>query len=310
VRTSVKAKGDVGGPLLASLLLHGALWGLAFTRAPLATPPPTSVGLQGNSIEVEAPTPELSAPSRTGADLGAEPGVARPAAPPPASPDPAPMTTTAPMTTAAPRIPARAPQRPTSSRAATAAAPRRDARSLEMAAGRGAASPPAVGSTAAGTFGQQGLPNGVKRLGYAFTRAIPAATPGDEDWQLLPPGRVGTIGVELRVDEGGKLGAAQRWQPRPRDPAPPEVLWRMVERTLLLLRAGQFALSGSNAPGIERLLIEVEITQGAPEGSGESVVVQKRFDGASPGRPGRAYFRFGSGRAVEAKVTIVPAEPG
>ncbi len=308
MRTSVKAKGDVGGPLLASLLLHGALWGLAFTRAPSATPPPTSVGLQGNSIEVEAPTPELSAPARTGADLAAEPDVARPAAPPLASPEPAPVTT-APVTTAAPREPARAPHRPSTSRAA-AAAPRGDARSREAVAARGAPSTPAVGSPAAGTFGQEGLPNGVRRLGYAFTRAIPAATPGDEDWQLLPPGRVGTIGVELRVDEGGKVGAAQRWQARPRDPAPPEVLWRMVQRTMLLLRAGQFALSGSNAPGIERLLIEVEITQGAPEGSGESVVVQKRFDGASPGRPGRAYFRFGSGRAVEAKVTIVPAEPG
>ena len=34
-------------------------------------------------------------------------------------------------------------------------------------------------------------------------------------------------------------------------------------------------------------------------------IVQKKFDGASPGHPGKAYFRYGTGRAFEAKVTIV-----
>jgi hypothetical protein len=79
----------------------------------------------------------------------------------------------------------------------------------------------------------------------------------------------------------------------------------MVERTLLLLRAGQFALSGSNQPGSERLLIDVTVRDEAPDPEGADVVVQKKFEGATPGKPGVAYFRYGTGRAVEARVTIV-----
>jgi hypothetical protein len=153
------------------------------------------------------------------------------------------------------------------------------------------------------------LAPGVRRLGYAFTRAIPAATPADAEWRELPAGRVGTIRIELEVDENHRLGAMKRWQARPGEPAPPPVLERMVERTLILLRAGQFALSGSNEPGRERLVIDVHLKDGASEGEGENVVVQKGFDGASPGQPGRAHFRYGSGRSFEAKVTIVPAAP-
>src|SRR6185369_6602115 len=63
------------------------------------------------------------------------------------------------------------------------------------------------GAPAAGTFGQEGLAPGVRRLGYAFTRAIPAATPADEAWRELPAGHVGTIRIELAVDENNRLGA-------------------------------------------------------------------------------------------------------
>ena len=101
---------------------------------------------------------------------------------------------------------------------------------------------PNSGAPAAGTFGQEGLAPGVRRLGYAFTRAIPAATPADSAWRELPTGHVGTIRIELEVDESNRLGALKRWQARPGEPAPPAVLERLVERTLLLLRAGQFAL--------------------------------------------------------------------
>ena len=70
----------------------------------------------------------------------------------------------------------------------------------------------------------------------------------------------------------------------------------------MLLRAGQFALSGSNQPGSERLIIDVTVRDEAAEAEGADVVVQKSFDGATPGHPGSAYFRYGTGRVVEAKV--------
>jgi hypothetical protein len=161
-----------------------------------------------------------------------------------------------------------------------------------------------VGAPAAGTFGQEGLPPGVRRLGYALTRAIPAATPADPAWRELPVGHVGTIRVQLAIDADGRLGAVERWRARPGEPPAPAVLERMVERTLLLLRAGQFALSGSNQPGTERLVIDVTLRDEAPEEEATDTVVQKRFDGARPGHAGSAYFRYGTGRVFEAKVTI------
>jgi hypothetical protein len=145
----------------------------------------------------------------------------------------------------------------------------------------------------------------VRRLGYAFTRAIPAATPADSAWRDLPAGHVGTIRIELAIDESNRLGVLKRWLARPGEPAPPAVLERMVERTLLLLRAGQFALSGSNRPGTERLVIDVWLRDEPAEEDATADVVQKKFDGAGPGHPGKAYFRYGTGRAFEAKVTVV-----
>lgn len=161
-----------------------------------------------------------------------------------------------------------------------------------------------MGERAAGTFGQEGLAPGVRRLGYAFTRAIPAATPADDAWRELPAGHVGTIRIELEVDDNNHLGAPKPWHARPGEPAPPAVLQRMVERTLLLLRAGQFALSGSNQPGSERLVIDVTLRDETPDPDASPVVVQKIFSGAVPGSPGSAYFRYGTGRAVHFKVTI------
>ena len=79
----------------------------------------------------------------------------------------------------------------------------------------------------------------------------------------------------------------------------------MVERTVLLLRAGQFALSGSNDAGSERITIDVTLRDEAADDEGAPVVVQLTHDAAAPGHPGRAYFRYGTGRAFEAKVTIV-----
>jgi len=303
------SEGNVAA-LLVSVALHAALLlvpvlGRLHTSvaAPEPAALPNSVAMVGNSIEVEAPTPDFAA---------------APAAPPPA-PEPVDVSALPPEPTHVPEparlpdpdaAPAPAPARPRAkpaskpqARVAAAAEPPSSAAPSTAAAPGG--DTPTAGSPAAGTFGQEGLAPGVRRLGYAFTRAIPAATPADPAWRELPAGHVGTIRIELEVDESNHLGAFKQWQARPGEPAPPAVLVRMVERTVILLRAGQFALSGSNQPGSERLIIDVHLRDDTADDEGADVVVQKKFDGASPGHPGNAYFRYGTGRAFEAKVTIV-----
>jgi hypothetical protein len=296
--------------LLVSVGLHAALLLLPILGRLHAAPPPrtselpNSVAMSGNSIEVEAPTPDF-APA--------------PAAPPPA-PDPvdvdalptepahAAETKPAPDDAAppAPRAPTKPRLKPvTKPKPAATTTTEPPSSATPSSAAAAAPATPTSGSPAAGTFGQEGLAPGVRRLGYAFTRAIPAATPADPAWRELPTGHVGTIRIELEVDESNHLGELKQWQGRPGEPAPPAILVRMVERTLLLLRAGQFALSGSNQPGSERLVIDVSLRDEAADDEGADVVVQKKFDGASPGHPGQAYFRYGTGRAFEAKVSIV-----
>ena len=295
---SAAVKPSTGGDVtafLASVGLHAALLALpiiASLHGGAPPPPPdtrpNSVAMVGNSIEVDAPTPEVA---DTPAAAAAEPqpiDVKALPAEPASEPEPAAVPT---PPRPRPKLPQTPPKpRVTASEASTPAA---------------GSEAPTSGAPAAGTFGQEGLAPGVRRLGYAFTRAIPAATPADEAWRELPAGHVGTIRIELEVDESNHLGPLKHWQARPGEPAPPAALERMVERTLLLLRAGQFALSGSNQPGSERLVIDVTLRDDAADEESSNNVVNKGFDGASPGHPGRAHFRYGTGRTFEAKVTIV-----
>lgn len=303
--------GDV--PALAlSVALHAALLlplaiGLYGHVPPRPPALPNNVAMQGDSLEIDAPTPELAAAAASPAsERQAEP-VHAPSQPS----EPSPKVVAA--EDAAQAVPAPSPRAP---RPPTVAAPR-PARQPVSKPARPSAPPsrPAAGSDtpnsgapASGSFGQEGLAPGVRRLGYAFTRAIPAATPGDSAWRELPTGHVGTIRIELEVDENRRLGAVKRWSGRAGEPAPPPVLERMIERTILLLRSGQFALSGSNEPGSERLVIDVSLHDEAADEDGTQDVVQKKFDGATPGHPGKAYFRYGTGRAFEAKISIAPAK--
>lgn len=287
--------------LLVALPLVASLYGHVASPSP-AKELPNSVAMVGNSIEVEAPTPEVAAapaavaapePEPPPVDVKSLPEEPTPVvkATPALQPDPAP--------TLAPPKAHRQPQPKAEPKPAKKPQPSNEASSPSSGS-----EAPTSGAPAAGTFGQEGLAPGVRRLGYAFTRAIPAASPADAAWRELPVGHVGTIRVELTVDDTNHLGELKLWQSRPGEAEPPAVLRRMVDRTLILLRAGQFALSGSNAAGTERLIIDVTLRDDEAEPDPTDTVVQKKFDGATPGHPGRAYFRYGSGRAVEAKVTI------
>lgn len=291
-----------GSALAVSLALHGSLLVLPLLlglagRFLHPAPRADSVALHGSSLETEAPTPEPAAGESAAGEIEVDTSEGESA--PPAAEAPAePVAIAAPEPEPRPK-PAVAKPRP---KPAAAAAPTRPA----AAAAQSGATAAAPGAPAAGSFGSEGLPPGVRRLGYAFTRAIPVATPADATWRELPVGAVGTIRISLSVDEQGRLGELEHWQGRPGEPKPPAALERMVQKTVLLLRAGQFALSGSNQPGSERLLIEVQLRDEAPEAEATEEVVQKKFEGAAPGRPGKAYFRYGTGRVFEAKITILP----
>ncbi|HYQ15592.1 MAG TPA: hypothetical protein VEQ58_07540, partial [Polyangiaceae bacterium] len=276
--------------LHAAFLLLPLLGALHSAAAPSRPELPNSVAMLGNSIEVEAPTPELAA---------------TPAAPTPSPPESEPPVDVkslpvepAPVVVA---TPSREHEAAAAAAPATPAPPRPRLRPRRPVPPAAAAAPEAPrgseastsGAPAAGTFGQEGLAPGVRRLGYAFTRAIPASTPADSAWRELPTGHVGTIRIELEVDDNNRLGSMKRWQARPGEPAPPAALERLVERTLILLRAGQFALSGSNQAGSERLVIDVQLRDEAADDDPVSEVVQKKFEGATPTHPGKAYFRYG-----------------
>ncbi len=284
-------------PFAISVALHAGLLLLPvlahlYSRAP--TPKletlPNSIAMVGNSIEVEAPTPEAAAPAAPEPEPEPEPETVDVATLPT---EPEPQLDPEPGAAPPPKpIPRTIPKSTRVARPAAAVRPAADPNS------------PITGAPAAGTFGQEGLAPGVRRLGYAFTRAIPAATPADAAWRELPVGHVGTIRIELEVDESNHIGALKHWQAHPGEPAPPAVLERMVDRTLILLRAGQFALSGSNQPGTERLVIDVQLSDEAADEDATDNVVNKGFDGATPSHPGKAHFRYGTGRTFEANVTI------
>jgi hypothetical protein len=151
-----------------------------------------------------------------------------------------------------------------------------------------------------------GLPQGVRHLPYAFTRALPQASSGDESWSALPLGAAGEIEVSIPVDSEGKLGKLT--YPEPRLAAEQvAAVKNAVERTLLLLRAGTFSLDPNKLEnGVQRLRVEFEVSEVPSDGRDGVDHYQKGFVAPQGGRPGRSIFVSSSGRRVEARIYVVP----
>lgn len=130
----------------------------------------------------------------------------------------------------------------------------------------------------------------------AFTRAVPAANNGDPVWGELPLGPVGSVRVSVTVGTDGAIDDSKVLD-KPRKPPPH--LARFVDRTLILLRGGRFALTNGGA-GTETLRLDVTLSE-HPIDDGPLAL---GFEAPSPGTPGRAYFQLASGRLVEARVAI------
>jgi hypothetical protein len=154
-------------------------------------------------------------------------------------------------------------------------------------------------------FGSEGLPPGVRRLASAFTRAVPAATSRDPVWLGLPLGSAGKLRVAIALDEEGRIARTDLLEP---DPAPLH-LEHLVTRTVTLLKAGRFALSRvALGAKTEVLKIEVEISMREPaQGFAPEEAVRLGFEPPDFKHRGKAFFTLGSGRHVEAWISVEPA---
>ncbi len=180
-----------------------------------------------------------------------------------------------------------------------------------------AVSPPAGGSapatdgvaseTTGQGYGARGLPPGVRDLGSAFTRAIPAAVSRDPVWQEHALGKAGSFVVRLELGSEGRV-AESRLVLRPSERVPAEIE-RLERRVTALLGGGQFALPPSaGRQKVQLLLVEVELSDGPPRaGAAPQEVVELGFAPPNELTPGRAYFTLGSGRHFEASVTLLAA---
>jgi hypothetical protein len=161
-----------------------------------------------------------------------------------------------------------------------------------------APAPPAAPPRTPGGVARSDEVTHARGFAKAFTRALPAANTGDPVWGELPLGPLGFVRVSVMLDDEGAVAESKVWD-KPRKP--PSYLARLVDRTLILLRGGRFALAKSEK-GRETLKLDVTLSD-RPMETGPLAL---GFDAPTPGNPGRAYFQLASGRLVVTKVTIEP----
>lgn len=157
----------------------------------------------------------------------------------------------------------------------------------------------ASGSPSA-NYGAAGVSGPVRNLAKAFTRAIPVATSADRAWANLPLGYAGRVRVTITVDEQQQI---QTVVLPDRDVS--GHMKRLIDKTILLIRTGRFALSRADAAGgSESLRVDLTIAaEPPPERARTLQDFGLGFEPPAPGRPGTAYFRAWD-RYIEAKVTI------
>jgi hypothetical protein len=173
-----------------------------------------------------------------------------------------------------------------------------------------AENPTTAGSSSAAStsaFGAAGLPNGVRHLPKAFTRALGIASRGDPRWLALPLGPVAEAHIELSVDEDGRLGELAFSDREEREHLAP-VVRHLLENTVLLLANGRFSLDPSKLDaGVERLRIRVEVSErpAATDAEGDpNELKELEYEPPSAGKPGRGSFSLNSGRRVTGWVYV------
>lgn len=143
-------------------------------------------------------------------------------------------------------------------------------------------------------LGGMDAPDGRRVLGRAFARAIPAANTKDPVWNRLPLGPAGETTIRLAVLADGSLAPVEHSRN-----TPPH-LERLVDRTLLALMGGRFALPDRREQTLT-LRLQLRISQRPPS----SGPLELGFEPPGFDRPGRAYFQLPSGRFVEVDITEI-----
>ncbi|HEY3593468.1 MAG TPA: hypothetical protein VGL13_06330 [Polyangiaceae bacterium] len=189
--------------------------------------------------------------------------------------------------------------------AATPARPRASSRPSTAKAAQAAtpASTGAANTTENGGFGAEGAAPGVRDLIRSFVRAIPAAASSDPEWATLPIGSAGSTELTLVLDADLKPHAEAL------DPRVTPQLRRLIQKTMLVLSGGRFAVS-SEGPATEKVHIAAWVTQLAvpPTSDGQSGgIFGLGFEPPNEQRVSRAFFTLASGRHVEVTVRAARA---
>lgn len=125
-------------------------------------------------------------------------------------------------------------------------------------------------------------------------------------WATLPVGRVGRVAVRLRVGESGALEDVSIEEPDSQG----EVLQRIIERTVLLLRAGTFSLDPRKLQnGTERLSLEVRVAQRPPNPDDSSLpqhLYAQGHEAPTAERPGYARVTLNSGLTLDITLRLEP----
>jgi hypothetical protein len=231
----------------------------------------------------------------------------------PANAKPAPASTPAPTTPATP-TPAKEPETkaPPPATETEARAPRPKQKPKPHPNPENTEAPPASSAAAGAASTETGSPRagspgeapGVANLAKAFARALTAATHRDPVWDQLPVGEVGSVQVVIKLSDDGSIEESIL---KERDEVPAHLV-RAVDRTFLMLNAGRFALSTTDAKeGSETFRIDFVLSQVSPDEDAEDPhhTLNMGFDPPLPEKAGRSYFDHASGRHFDAKITLL-----
>ncbi|HET9953819.1 MAG TPA: hypothetical protein VFQ61_04930 [Polyangiaceae bacterium] len=145
----------------------------------------------------------------------------------------------------------------------------------------------------------------MRHFAKAFARALPAGCYADAGWLELPLGPVGRAVFAVHIDDTGHIEQVER---DPDVPAP-AIIQRMIERAIVLLRAGTFSLEpGRVSAGIEWMELHVVLSQTAANTDPDANGRHLRAEGHETPtwqRPGRGYFTLNSGLHMEASLRLL-----
>jgi outer membrane biosynthesis protein TonB len=313
------------GALFASLLLHAALGSAAVAgwgRAPENDPSRASELADrwaGETFEVDAVVGQSPAPAAPPAAAAAEPAPT----PPPSAPDESASALalerekgTTPSAAREPTEsePSASEPKPVAERRQKPRKKKRSERPSQAPATEQAAAAPSSSSEpnaaqASGTgeggakYGAEGQPSQVRSLAKAFTRALPEAARRDKRWTALPLGSAGKVSVTITLDDEGRITEAEH-----DDTAPKHLQWA-IDKSILLLKGGQFALGRETVAGAgtEKLEIVASVSMRAPSDDSfadPTHTIDMGFETPRPEKPGKAYFTLASGRHVELEISL------